>query len=69
VISTAANSSSFKVNTQSVRLLFRPPPNDLTKATGNVSKGLAGGGGLPGNDARADRFGSREGHGADEDEG
>jgi hypothetical protein len=49
VISTAANSSSFKVNTQSVKVTIQTNSADLNKATGQVSRGLAGGaGGLPG---------------------
>src|SRR4051794_29412649 len=49
VISTTANTNSFKVNTNQVKVQIQTNTSDLTKATNNVAKGLAGGlGGLPG---------------------
>jgi hypothetical protein len=48
VISTTASNNTFKVNTASVKVQIQTNTSDLAKATGNVAKGLAGAGGLPG---------------------
>lgn len=48
VISTTATNNNFKVNTNTVKVTIQTNTADLNKATGNVSKGLVGAGGLPG---------------------
>lgn len=59
VISTTASTNSFKVAAAPVRVALGATPQDLSKATNNVSKSMGGSGGIPG--AMSGRLGAKRG--------